>query len=325
MVVFYRDVELGFQDEPKTQVRTQDKVQETILAFCVHPHSKAEIATHCGYQNTKSFTKRYLKPLMDAGLLAMTIPDKPNSRNQKYRLCAGAVRLPFSLPESAVIALFLLYKIRFYGVIALFLRLFTHRYGKITPYCGRITHGNEVVNMNFPGQDKEDLATIKRLLKEYRTLKVQQIYAWFPEKDRRVVGNMLAFLRRSGQLVLDDTGEFAALNPPEFKKGRDDRRIAAFWVLLRFAGRIEYHACGEYPAQVFFFSDGKEYEIVYVPYGNETMVNAVFARREPDDTRFLVVVESPEQIEAIDIPQAEWFCTVSSDGVIERYLQEELE
>lgn len=179
--------------------------------------------------------------------------------------------------------------------------------------------------MNFPGQDKEDLATIKRLLKEYRTLRTRQLYAWFPDKERRVVGNMLTFLKRGGQLVFDETGEFAALNPPELKKGWDDRRIAAFWVLLRFAGGIEYHACGEYPAEIFFFSGGREYEIVYVPYGNEAMLNAVFARREPDDTRFLVIVESPEQIESLDIPQVEWFCTVSADGSIERYLQEELE
>ena len=55
------------------------------------------------------------------------------------------------------------------------------------------------------------------------------------------------------------------------------------------------------------------------------MINAVFARREADDTRFLVIVESPEQIEALDIPQVEWFCTVSADGSVERYLQEELE
>ena len=47
--------------------------------------------------------------------------------------------------------------------------------------------------MNFPGQDKEDLATIKRLLKEYRTLRTRQLYAWFPDKERRVVGNMLTF------------------------------------------------------------------------------------------------------------------------------------
>lgn len=34
----------------------------------------------------KSFRERYLKPALDDGLIEMTLPDKPNSRLQKYRL-----------------------------------------------------------------------------------------------------------------------------------------------------------------------------------------------------------------------------------------------
>ncbi len=64
----------------KTQVTTQDK----ILIFCQEPHTKAEIAEYCGYKNTKNFTHKYLRPLPDGGLLQMTLPDKPKSRNQKY-------------------------------------------------------------------------------------------------------------------------------------------------------------------------------------------------------------------------------------------------
>jgi len=35
-------------------------------------------------KNNKNFTKKYLRPLLDSGTLKMTIPNKPNSRNQKY-------------------------------------------------------------------------------------------------------------------------------------------------------------------------------------------------------------------------------------------------
>ena len=55
-----------------------------ILVFCSTPHSKAEIADYCGYKNNKNFTKKYLRPLLDSGTLKMTIPNKPNTRNQKY-------------------------------------------------------------------------------------------------------------------------------------------------------------------------------------------------------------------------------------------------
>jgi hypothetical protein len=37
-------------------------------------------------QDRKSFRDRYLKPALADGLIEMTIPDKPNSRLQQYRL-----------------------------------------------------------------------------------------------------------------------------------------------------------------------------------------------------------------------------------------------
>ena len=68
----------------REQDKTQDKTQDKILDYCKEPRSKAEIATYCGYSNSKSFTRLYLKPLLDSGHLQMTLPDKPTSRNQKY-------------------------------------------------------------------------------------------------------------------------------------------------------------------------------------------------------------------------------------------------
>ena len=50
----------------------------------LEPRSKAEIAKLCGFKDIKHFTAHYLKPLLESGQLRMTIPDKPNSRNQKY-------------------------------------------------------------------------------------------------------------------------------------------------------------------------------------------------------------------------------------------------
>nr|WP_298269795.1 hypothetical protein [Geobacter sp.] len=37
---------------------------------------------------TKNFRLIYLRPALDAGLIEMTIPDKPRSSNQRYRLTA---------------------------------------------------------------------------------------------------------------------------------------------------------------------------------------------------------------------------------------------
>lgn len=68
----------------KTYDATHDEVYDKIIAFCIEPHSKSEIAEHCGYRNTKNFTKKYMHPLLNAGILKMTLPDKPKSKYQKY-------------------------------------------------------------------------------------------------------------------------------------------------------------------------------------------------------------------------------------------------
>ena len=35
-------------------------------------------------ENRKSFTDYHLRPLLEKGKIVMTIPEKPNSKNQKY-------------------------------------------------------------------------------------------------------------------------------------------------------------------------------------------------------------------------------------------------
>ena len=76
--------QVNHQVNPQVSLQVNPQVSEKVLSYCVLPRSKAEIAVHCGYKDRKSFTMHYLKPLLDAGLLLMTIPDKPRSQNQKY-------------------------------------------------------------------------------------------------------------------------------------------------------------------------------------------------------------------------------------------------
>ena len=58
--------------------------QERILAFCQHePKGILEIGEMFCYRDKKT-VRKYLDPLLASGRLARTVPDKPNSRNQKY-------------------------------------------------------------------------------------------------------------------------------------------------------------------------------------------------------------------------------------------------
>ncbi len=52
---------------------------------------RGEMARHAlqadlGLSDRTSFRERYLKPALTGGLIEMTLPDKPNSRLQRYRL-----------------------------------------------------------------------------------------------------------------------------------------------------------------------------------------------------------------------------------------------
>ena len=59
-------------------------IRDQILTFCrEQPKSILEIGAFLGYKDKKT-TRKYLNPLLAEGLLARTVPDKPNSRNQRY-------------------------------------------------------------------------------------------------------------------------------------------------------------------------------------------------------------------------------------------------
>ena len=45
-----------------------------------------ELMLKPGLKDRLHFVREYLSPALKAGLIEMTIPDKPNSRLQKYRL-----------------------------------------------------------------------------------------------------------------------------------------------------------------------------------------------------------------------------------------------
>lgn len=67
-----------------TNSTVQDDKIAVILDFCSIPRSRKEIQAYLGLTGRNNFNDKYLKPLLASGKLKMTIPDKPNSRLQKY-------------------------------------------------------------------------------------------------------------------------------------------------------------------------------------------------------------------------------------------------
>ena len=73
------------QDTPQVTPQDLDQRLAELIEFCGIPRSKREIMDYLGLTDSKNFRERYLVPLLNAGKIEMTIPDKPNSRKQKYK------------------------------------------------------------------------------------------------------------------------------------------------------------------------------------------------------------------------------------------------
>lgn len=74
------------QDESQVtgQVESQDDLFSILVDYCSVPRSRAEMMEQTPIKSVTYFRKAFLLPLLDAGKIKMTIPEKPNSKNQKY-------------------------------------------------------------------------------------------------------------------------------------------------------------------------------------------------------------------------------------------------
>jgi predicted HTH transcriptional regulator len=83
-----RVAKVEVQRQPPTQSPTQsgDPVERLIQVLSGGEFSTAELREALGIKHRHTFRHNYLHPALKRGLIEHTIPDKPNSRFQKYRL-----------------------------------------------------------------------------------------------------------------------------------------------------------------------------------------------------------------------------------------------
>lgn len=68
---------------PAERPAEQDRASD-LLTFCQTPRTRKELSEFLGIKSTFYAMQHYVIPLVTAGKLAMTLPDTPRSRNQKF-------------------------------------------------------------------------------------------------------------------------------------------------------------------------------------------------------------------------------------------------
>ena len=92
--VFRRPVEQVGTKYPTSTLQVRN-----LLQALEGEQSRSEILDRLGLKDRVNLTTEYLRPALAAGLVEMTIPDKPTSSKQKYRLTARGRNLLAQLEE----------------------------------------------------------------------------------------------------------------------------------------------------------------------------------------------------------------------------------
>ena len=84
-IVFRLAEQVTPQVTPQVTLQVTPQVEKTVR-FVQGEMSRAELMESLDLKDRMHFSQEYLFPALDAGVLEMTIPDKPTSSKQKYRL-----------------------------------------------------------------------------------------------------------------------------------------------------------------------------------------------------------------------------------------------
>lgn len=93
MLTMIQDAVLGATPQVAPQVTPQVEQLLRILRDAgADGLSHKELLQAFGLRDRKSFVERRLAPALAAGFVEMTIPGKPNSRMQRYRITSAGAR-----------------------------------------------------------------------------------------------------------------------------------------------------------------------------------------------------------------------------------------
>ena len=159
------------------------------------------------------------------------------------------------------------------------------------------------------------LASNQRRHKEM-IMKIMDIAGVLPFK---LLNTLITQLQREKKLIR--SMEWVALSE-EALENRREGIVEAMWVFDDFFQRIDYFTAGDYPAIVCFFADGVDYEIIYVPVGQEYIISKSVTSCDNPPKR-LVTIENTDQIPKISIPNITAYCITEPSGKTNYYKRKE--
>lgn len=71
-------------DETGQAADETQKSERDLIAFCRTPRSRKEICAYLGLSSSAYVMKKHVQPLIDTGMIHMTMPEKPKSAKQRY-------------------------------------------------------------------------------------------------------------------------------------------------------------------------------------------------------------------------------------------------
>ncbi len=170
---------------------------------------------------------------------------------------------------------------------------------------------------------RREILEIKKMLSEYRVLRLSHIYKFFYKKDADIIKKIIKYLVRNGQAYIEVENNLIAISEEARTKELDNKTLAAFDVMLMFIKKITYHTKYEFPFQICFLTNDQQYQIIYVEPGDEQHINAVLKATDNEDVKYLIIVENLEQVDKLTIENVYRYCIVHADGKVDGYALEE--
>ena len=150
----------------------------------------------------------------------------------------------------------------------------------------------------------------------------QQLIRLHPE-EKKQINHILYYLEAQGRIHIGKNGQ---VYPSSYEASADSIPIApSIWVLLDFLPKVQYHSSSSFPIAIVFFMREREYHIIRVTTGNEAIVKSVLLQQKDVSAKRILLIDAPDQIPNLILPEVVGYCTVSSSGQVYYYQTQQTE